>query len=486
MKTKKIVTAALACVLTFTMAFSVAACSPKDEGVTDDLKFDEFGDPIFDDVKLNVWSVVGAPDNDYLALVNTQFNDYYRQNGVQAEITSIETSLFYTQLANTINTDPKNAPDVILFHSERLTYLVENNLLVSLDDCYDSLKTTFDSSNYFENILSECYVGDSLYGLPLDVHSGIWYVREDILAKNGLTRPTNMSEFESVCQALMDKKAAGELWVRAMDNTKRQNKDEGWRLCSPEEDFYPVEMSGSDNIESGWLPQTAVIQNGGKLTNDEGEPAWNTSDGLKTVLEKFDSWQGAYIGENRDSNTLWSNLGSGMAVFGCEGPWWAESRLNEYDTYLGEGSLGVMGLSGLYATDVNSQDADKVYGVGHCFSVTRTVTSTSERAAGLLYAKYMTENAVKYMSGGHLPACKSVYDNPEYTSSDAYNRYLKYMGDPSDFVMLGNTPYYSEVYEKLKLTYIYTLSKNKTGTVESFINECYQKAMSDIAAKKDL
>ena len=144
----------------------------------------------------------------------------------------------------------------------------------------------------------------------------------------------------------------------------------------------------------------------------------------------IDSWEGKYIGENRDHNTLWSNLASGNAVFGMEGPWWAESRLNEYDAVLGEGALTVMGLSGLYANDANSASKNKVYGVGHCFSVVKTVKSAQTRAAAALYAEYMTENAIKYMAGGHLPACKAIQNNPEYTSSRAYNRYLKYMGNP--------------------------------------------------------
>lgn len=498
MKLKKVLGVALCSAMAVAVAFSATACSsgPGKNEVNNDIEFDEYGDPIFEDITLKVWSVIGAPDNDYLSLVNTSFNDYYRANGIQAEISSIETSLFYTQLANTINTDPDNAPDVIIYHSERLTYLVENNMLVSLDDCYSSINRTFNSGNYLSNVLSECYVNNTLYGIPLDVHSGLWYIRTDILEKNGLSSPTNMSEFETVCEKLMQLKNAGNLWIRSIDNGE-------WVLCDKSADFYPVEMSGNDNIESGWIPQTAVLQNGESLTTSNGEPAWNTSNGLKSVMTKIQNWYegttvtnldgtttvtGKYIGDDRNSESLWSNLGSGMAVFGCEGPWWAESRLNQYDSKLGKGSLSVMGLAQLYTEDTSdgNSNKDKVYGVGHCFSVTKTVTSATRRAAGVLYAQYMTENAIDYMAGGHLPACKTVLANPEYTKSAAYDRYLKYMGDPTNFVMLGNTPYFSEVYEGLKRVYIYTLSKNITGTVEEFITRSYNLSMSDIEAKRDL
>lgn len=246
-------------------------------------------------------------------------------------------------------------------------------------------------------------------------------------------------------------------------------------------------MSGeNDNMECGWIPQTAVLQNGGTFCDKNGYPAWNTNKGLETVLNTIKGWKGKYIGANRNYETLWANLGNGNAVFGFEGSWWAEQRLDEYDSVLGEGSMGVMGLSKLFALDPTSKDADKVYGVGHVFALSRSVTNAKVKAAGALYSKYMTENSIKYMKGGHLPACFSVINNPEYTSSTEYNRYLKYMGDPANFQTLGNTKYFKPVYEQLKMTYMYTLSKNKTGEVKDFIAEAYQKAMSTIRAEEDL
>lgn len=454
--------------------------------ILEDVTFDEYGYPVFPSkITLNVWSVIGDPDKAYLELVNKQFNDTFKANNVEANITSIETNLFYTQFANTLNTDPDNAPDVVIFHSERLTNLADNKMIVPIESALKSINQSLDTNNYLSNILSECYAKGSLYAVPLDVHSGFWYVRDDILQKNGLSRPTTFAEIESVCQALMDKKAAGTLWVRSMDRNNASLRE--WRQVGPESDFYPLEMSGeNDNMECGWIPQTAVLQNGGTFCDKNGYPAWNTNKGLETVLNTIKGWKGKYIGANRNYETLWANLGNGNAVFGFEGSWWAESRLNEYDSVLGEGSMGVMGLSKLFALDPTSKDADKVYGVGHCFALSRSVTNAKVKAAGALYSKYMTENSIKYMKGGHLPACFSVINNPEYTSSTEYNRYLKYMGDPANFQTLGNTKYFKPVYEQLKMTYMYTLSKNKTGEVKDFIAEAYQKAMSTIRAEEDL
>lgn len=482
----------LICLVLVFSTVTLAACGSKNKGnggnssSMADVLYDDEGNPIFPNkITLNVWSVIGDPDNAYLSMVNSQFNDYFKNNNVQAKITSIDTNLFYTQFANALNTDPDYAPDVVVFHSERLTNLADNKMIIPIESAFTSMNMTLDTSNYLSNVLSECYVKDDLYALPLDVHSGFFFVRDDILEKNGLSRPTTFAEIESVCQALMDKKAAGTLWVRSMDRTNASLTE--WRQVGPESDFYPLELSGeNDNMECGWIPQTAVLQNGGTLCNSKGEPAWNTSEGLKTVLETLKSWKGKFIGQNRDANTLWANLGNGNAVFAFEGSWWAESRLNEYDSVLGKGSLGVMGLSKLFALDPTSEYADKVYGVGHCFAISRAVSDAKIKAAGALYSKYMTENSIKYMKGGHLPACLSVINNAEYTSSEEYNRYLKYMGNPANFQTLGNTKYFKPVYEQLKMTYMYTLSKNRTGEVEDFIKDAYQKAMATIKADQGL
>lgn len=512
MKFKKVLTAAVcaAMCLTVTASAGLVGCKKPTSGVNYDIVFDDFGDPIFTDesgkgIRLKIQSVIGAPDNAYLELVNTAFNDYYRNSGLQAEISSIDNAIFYTNLANTINTDPKNAPDVIIFHSERLTYFASQKILVPMDETFELLgdNNEFSTDNYLENVIAECYdKSGTLYGVPLDVHSGVWYVRKDIIEKNGLEMPSNKAEFEAVCAALMQKKADGTLWTRdmtalknAIDNADPSDKEliesirnNAWKQVGSQKDFYPVEMSAADNIESGWIPQSAVLQNGGKLAKEDGTPAWNTSTGLKSTLEMVESWQDKYIGANRDSQTLFANLGNGNAVFGCEGPWWLEQRLNEFDRYLGEGSLAILSLSGLYADDADSETAHLIYGVGHAFSITDTEAnkSATRRVAAALYAKFMTENAVKYTAGGHIPACKSVLENPEYLNSEAYNRYLKYMGQPEDYVMLGNTQYFSPVYEQLKTSYIWTLSKNKSGTVEQHIQGCYDEAMAQIRGVDDL
>lgn len=487
-------------------ATSMVSCGGSTYSESNDITHDSSGNIVFDNVELKVWSVIGDPDNVYLDKVNKAFNDYYAEEGIHATVTSIAESDFYTQLANTINTDPDNAPDIAILHSERLNRLAADKVFIPMDEYLNDPVVNFDASNYLSNVISECYYENQLYGVPLDVHAGVWYVREDILAKNGLSKPTCLSEFVRVCNELVKKYDEGTLWHRAMDKTD-STKTQWTQAKDLGDHYYPVVMSEGGGIEQGWIPQTAVFQNGGQLTTENGRPAWNT-DGLKEVLEMFRNWQtgegnfkgtsyaGAFVAENGSAETVWSDLSSGKAVFSCEGPWWIESRLNEYESVLGglqdeNGDvyqpLGIMNMSKLYAMDENAEYANKIYGVGHCFATTKVVTSKTKRIACALYSKYMTENAVDYTQGGHLPACRTILNSKEYTSKSWYTRYLSEFGDPENFVMLGKTKYYSAVYEGLKQLYMDVFIESKKNiSVEELIRTNYDTAIQQIDSSEDL
>ena len=99
----------------------------------------------------------------------------------------------------------------------------------------------------------------------------------------------------------------------------------------------------------------------------------------------------------------------------------------------------------------------------------------------------MTSHSAAYMQGGHLPACKSVLESDQYLNSDFYARYLDEFGNPEDFHMLGNTPYYSEVYETLKYVYTDIFSANKTEmTPKQIIDTRYNEALQAIRSAEEL
>ena len=115
MKIKKLLTSAVciaACLAVTASAGVLSACKKPSRELVNDIVFDEFGDPIFTDesgkgIRLKIQSVIGSPDNAYLDMVNTAFNDYYRSSGLQADITSVENSIFHEQGQTASDPGPK-------------------------------------------------------------------------------------------------------------------------------------------------------------------------------------------------------------------------------------------------------------------------------------------------------------------------------------------------------------------------------------------
>lgn len=520
MKAKKIIGGILAAALTVGCVFS-CACAPKGGGnVVDDLEgnltYDEFGDPVFKNkVNLNVWSIIGDPDDKYLDKVNKAFNDRYKDSGISATIVEKDNATFYTSLANTINTDPESAPDVIIYHSERLNMLAHDSVIRPMDEYFDVLNssaygevTPFAKTNYLSNLVQECTYNNKLYGVPLDVHPGIWYVREDILKENGLTKPTCLSEIVSVCNALIEKNKAGTLKTRAMD--KLNPAKQGWTTeAFKGKDYCPIIMSEQGGMETGWIPQTAVFQNGGALAGADGKPTWNTQ-GLEDVLQMFRDWQtgnnsdtalkdkngnnkftysGKFIADDNTSD-IWTKLASGEAIFGFQGTWFIESKFDEFNDALGTDpyeALGLMNLSKTLALDEDAECASDVYGVGHCFSISRTVTSKTRCVAAAIYSQYMTENSWEYTDGGHLPASKAVLNSQRLKDRPYYQKYLTEFGDPESLRMLGNTPHYKETYVTLKEVYkdVFTSTK-KNISVHNIVSSRFNEAMQSIKDGEDL
>ena len=223
-KLTQIICAVLVGVLCLAALF---ACKPQNQ--TDlgdlDIKFDDNGDPLFNNVNLKIWSVVGAPDNKYLEKVNTMFNNYYANNGVSAKISTMNESEFYKSLPSVIRSDPDNAPDMILIHSERLTYFASSNIIVSMDDYLNAAKVNFNRDDYLANVMSECIYRDKTYGIPLDEHAGVWFYRSDVLAKNGIEVPHTLDKLVEACNKLVELNNSGRLWFRAMSGNSNE-----WRM----------------------------------------------------------------------------------------------------------------------------------------------------------------------------------------------------------------------------------------------------------------
>lgn len=467
-----------------------------------DLRFDENGDPIFNDITLNVWSVIGLPDNVYLNRVAESFNDYYKNNGVKVVVRSMNESNFYKSLPSTLRTDKKNAPDMVLYHSERLTYFASSGIIAPIEEYLTAAKNPIDRNDYLPNVISECVYKNDLYGIPLDEHAGVYFARNDVLEKNGLSFPTTLQELVSVCNTLITLNRNSRLWYRTLNSQE-------WKKGKLE-NFYPLSMEYDNGIATGWIPETALLQNGGSMSTADGKPGWN-NDNLAKILQIIRDWwkgensypdeftySGAFIQKDAQNSTMWQRFADCNTVFAMEGPWQIETKLNEFEELSDKEdqdgnkyqAVEIMNLSKLFALDPTASYADKVYGVGHVFSLTSVCTENAERAvAAAIFAKFMSENSINYLQGGHLPAYKRTLESEELKSKDFYNKYVKKICDPTTLEFLGNTKNFTEVYEELKSAFSDNLSTQASFvslTAKDILQQRYRNALDAISANEDL
>ena len=293
--------------------------------IKSDLEYDAEGKPVFKNVVLNFWSISigadGAAQNEIVERFNEEF-----KGQIKIERQEKRHDQFDNALVSTITTDPKNAPDIVVGHGEKLAELQMQNIYQPLDAHIEAAKLDFSKDNYFENMMSHNLFMTSsgeekLYGLPLDAHANVIVARKDIIEKNGYKVPTNRVEFEEVCKGLALKADQGKLKTRkskSFGGTSWTTASAGTRLYP----FYASIEAGDDKFTYGL---TGPMQNGSALVDENGLPAWNNAQ-TASYLQMFRNWMYPTDGS---FPIIQQNLGyefadgfyQGNYIFCNTGPW---------------------------------------------------------------------------------------------------------------------------------------------------------------------
>ncbi len=463
-----------------------------------DLKYDQAGNPIFENVEIDFWSISIGSDGLIQKEIVDAFNEEY-EGKIHVNRAERRHDEFSSAIVNTVVNDPENAPDIVQGHGERIRELQSQGIYVPLEEAIELSKIDYQRSNYFENILDDLYLEDDsgsehLYGFPLDMHSNVIIARKDIIEKNGYEVPTNHQEFIEVCQGLADKAYAGTYQYLP---TAQTNPDLEWMTSSAGTELYPWFMSIEALDDALTYAITGAVQNGSKMVDERGLPAWNTqstidyfeqmreymypSDGKRPLIRRSLSYE--FI----------SDFYKGNYIFASTGPWNLTGYKTIFDSAIGLGQGGfeegvaIMPISNLFALDENSEDASKIVGTAHAFSLTRTVESDTVKAACMVFADYMSKQYVKWMEGGHLPMLKSAMEDPALLESDIYKNIGQYLGNPEDFTLGGVTEYYSEVFglemnQGLNEVWHQTFNtQTQNKSISDIVNEQYLNSLSIIS-----
>ena len=471
------------------------------DSIVDDLPRDDdgsFNREYLEGVQLNMWSVIGDPDQKTLLALVKQFNIEYA-GMIEIKVTSVGHNEYYSSLDNTFVNDYENFPDMCFMHNEKNIEYALKGYFYPLDDLIEKTGVDIDFDKAYDNIEKTTIHNGDHYGIPVDAHGYLTQIRQDIIKKNGLgfdgnTRfvPQSYDEYQTLLEGLKALADTGDLWVRNIN----LDEDHSWYHAAEVQmgKFYPAffHSQESDNL-------TALYVNGGTLVDANGKVNFHKNEGLtQYVTDLVERYNSGLYG---DAGNKEAAFPTGQIVMFSEGPWMAA---NTYDLWWNNKQLSQAGKLGVTEEDANdpiysnpyavarpyymaaesapAETASKWYGNGHVITVTNKVTSMQKAAAALIFAEWLTQkqndngeyNLTTWCKAGHVPAWKPVYESEGYKAAEAKSDTLSAMGDPEQIISLESTKHAS------------TLISGLTTAVGNVSAELLSSAGCDVAKAKKI
>jgi len=471
---------------------ATTACGPNGNGSSEDYTSLDDGDIIrdgngkivYDKIELEMWSVTTGLDAGTQDDLIEEFNQMYEG---MIDVTTRHISRYDLEalLQTTMEFDRENAPDMLFTHGARAAEYLDRQWLKPVDPYYEKAGLYLDKEDFTSSLLEASTVGDYLYGVPQDVHSAILEIREDILLKNDLEVPETFAELIAVTNSATELAAAGNLWIRG--ENAHNIPAETWRKASTVDPYYPLPFSYGDMWVHEFVGYTATTQNGGKIVDNHGMPAWNdanTAQGMQILKDMIFPTE-----TSSNKHALSKVYGSdydvgdapfrtGEAIFKFNGPWVYQNDLTNFDRDLkndgGSTNITTRNLGNLFAKNNETLEAGLIKGEGHAIMLMSSVDSMTKSTAAVVFADYMANySGIEWAKRGHLPALQSVASSTEFTSDPAFDQYIKHWGTSADYVVVPSTKYYS---------YIDTYYKQSLQ--QSLSNEFKNKAVNEILLGK--
>lgn len=485
--------------------------------IVDDLPRDENGEFTVDyleNVQLNMWSVIGQPDQDTLLDLVKEFNKEFA-GMIEIKVTSVGHYDYYNALDSTYANDYGNFPDMCFMHNEKNIEYALKDYFYSLDELIEATGVDIDFDNVYDNIEKTTIYEGKHYGIPVDAHGYLTQIRQDIIKKNGLgfdnnTRfvPQSYAEYQTLLEGLRALADSGELWVRNInldqDHSWYQLKAGNSKLDAAAvvtvKNFYPsfFHSQESDNL-------TALYVNGGTLVDDSGKVAFHKNEGFtKYVTDLVERYNAGLYG---DAGNKEAAFATGQIVMFSEGPWMVA---NTYDLWWNNKQLSTAGALGVTAEDAAdpvyqnpyavarpyymaangapAETASKWYGNGHVITLTKKITSMQKAAAALIFAQWLTQgqnddgmyNMTTWCKAGHLPAWKNVYESDAYQAAQEKSITLQAMGDPAQIIALESSKFATTLISGLT-TAVGNVSAQLLSVDGCTVDKA-KKALEDVAA----
>ncbi|WP_035322905.1 ABC transporter substrate-binding protein [Peribacillus kribbensis] len=335
---------------------SLAACSSKDSSSSDGGK----------GTKITYWAPFSGADGPRMKNIVNSYNKSQSKYNVDLQIVPQND---YYKTVDLAFSGQKNAPDLMIMHTDQLTNYAEKNLLKDMSDTIK--KNGVKESDYSPTAWGAGSIKGKQYSIPLDIHPLIMYYNKDMFKAAGLDPnkpPTNREEFVADAKKL----------------TNESKKQYGFVVPTlwPNQFIFP----------------TVFFQNGGELMKD-GKPNYNSPEGVEALtflsdLVKKDKVSPANVQQDGEV-TLFLQGKNAMQL---NGPWmmeqWDKAGIN----------YGVAPVPQL------GTKQQAVYANGHNFVIPASVTDSKKLAGISDFLKYVADNTMEWAKSGQAPASKAIYE----------------------------------------------------------------------------
>lgn len=155
-----------------------------------------------DPITLSVWAPFTGSDGDVLREIISNYNETNTDN-ITVEIDIMDNATLQSKLPTAVTTG--TGPSFVLVGIEYLKQYAENGLIEDISDFWET--GGVDEANFYENVVAKSYIGDTLYGVPMQYNLQYLYYNKDIFAAAGLdpeTPPATMDELKEAAIACTD------------------------------------------------------------------------------------------------------------------------------------------------------------------------------------------------------------------------------------------------------------------------------------------
>lgn len=299
--------------------------------------------------------------------------------------------------------------------------------------------------DYITDIFNSLYFKDNLYGVPLDIHTVGIYYNKDLLDAHQCEVPTTRDELIAC--------------AKKMPN----NDTEGYGF--PFSTTWPSE----------WIYTTAFFQSNGVEIDENHGPGFDSEAGRKAFKEFTDLvhvHKLSPLNLNVDEDLFLFH--TNKAMFHINGGWMIKSMIDA------EVNFGVIPLSNMFNSE-NKDYSRKIAARSHTFVIPKGNQTPAKLNAIMTFIKYIGDHSYTWASAGHIPVSNIARETEEYKALP----YHAGFGEPNDFKVATQTPYYTEAYNPIYLRVTQAL-KDPNYNVDTLIASAKTEANQLVKEAKEM